>query len=190
MTLGCHQKLLLENTRRRWPFGFKGQLEMSSDPVDDLRFFDKRDDSHLATACGTTKRIHFIDLANHLGPLLTSLGMTRRTEPAGFAGKHQEALFPTVWAPDAGKSAHRIAAVEITLDHLLDHRTEIAILLLEPILIFLKKPLKIIKKHPVKNRMFRMTLAVDPCHGRGHDSRNGPGGRNKPQRPDTPGMLK
>jgi len=70
MPLGCHQKLLLENTRRRWPFGFKGQLEMSNDPVDDLRFFDKRDDSHLATACGTTKRIHFIDLANHLGPAL------------------------------------------------------------------------------------------------------------------------
>lgn len=37
--------------------------------------------------------------------------------------------------------------------------------------------------------MFRMTLAVDPCHGWGHDSRYGPGGRNKPQRPDTPKNL-
>jgi len=48
----------------------------------------------------------------------------------------------------------------------LDHRTEIAVLLLEPILIFSKEPLKIIKEYPIKNRMFRMPLVVDSCHGR------------------------
>ena len=50
-------------------------------------------------------------------------------------------------------------------------------------------PVKIIKEHPVKNRVFRMTLAVDPWHSREADSRNGPGGRNEPQRLDIPGKL-
>jgi len=54
--------------RRRWPVSFKGQLEVGGDPVDDLRFFDKRDDSHLATTGGAQQRVNFIDLANHLGP--------------------------------------------------------------------------------------------------------------------------
>jgi ankyrin repeat protein len=34
--------------RGRRSLGFKGQLEMADDPVDCLRFFDKRDDSHPA----------------------------------------------------------------------------------------------------------------------------------------------
>jgi hypothetical protein len=54
--------------RRRRPFGLKGQLEMTDDPVDRLRFFDERDDSHPAATSGTTKRIHLVDLADHLGP--------------------------------------------------------------------------------------------------------------------------
>jgi len=37
---------------------------------------------------------------------------------------------------DAGKSAHGIAAVEILLDDILDHRTEVPVLPLEPVLIF------------------------------------------------------
>jgi len=72
--------------------------------------------------------------------------MAGRTKAACLTEKHQEPLFPTVRAPDAGKAAHRIAAVEIFLNDILDHRTEIAILLLEPILIFLKEPLEIIKE--------------------------------------------
>ena len=71
---------------------------------------------------------------------------------------------------NAGKAAHGVAAVQILLDHILDHRTETAILLLETILIFSKEPLKIIKEYPIKNRVFRMMLAVDPCHGREDDS--------------------
>jgi len=50
-------------------------------------------------------------------------------------------------------------------------------------------PVEIIKEHPIKNRVFWMTLAVDPWHSREDDSRNGPGSRKEPQRPDTPGML-
>ena len=93
--------------------------------------------------------------------------MAGRIESARLAGKHRQALFPTVGAADAGKPAHRIAAVGIALDNILDHRTEIPVLLLETRLIFPKEPLEIIKEHPVKHRVFRMTLAVDPCHGRG-----------------------
>jgi hypothetical protein len=75
-------------------------------------------------------------LPHPLTPLLSSLSMTGGTESACLAGKHQEPLFPTVRAPNAGKAAHRIAAVEILLNDILDYRTEIPELLLEPILIF------------------------------------------------------
>ncbi len=40
--------------RRRWTFGLKCQFEMTDNPIDRLRFFDKRDDSHL-TATGRTE---------------------------------------------------------------------------------------------------------------------------------------
>jgi hypothetical protein len=51
---------------------------------------------------------------------------------------------------DAGKAAHRIAAIQVLLDDILDYRTEIAMLLLETILIFLKELLEIIEEHPIK----------------------------------------
>jgi len=52
----------------RWPCSFKCELEMADDPVDDLRLFDKRDDSHLASTRGAQQRIKFIDLADYLDP--------------------------------------------------------------------------------------------------------------------------
>jgi hypothetical protein len=76
-----------------------------------------------------------------------------------------------------------ITAVEILLDNTLDHRTEITILLLEPMLIFSEEPLKIVKEYPVKHRVFRMTLAIDPCHGREDDSQNGPGAKKSLKNP-------
>jgi len=109
-------------------------------------------------------------LPHPLSPLLTALGMTRRAESACLAGKHKQALFLAVGTPDAGKPAHRIAAVKVLLHNLLDDWPEEAVLLLEPILIFTKEPLEIVKKHAVKHRVLRMTLAVDPCHGREDDS--------------------
>jgi hypothetical protein len=51
------------------------------------------------------------------------------------------------------------------------------LLLLETGLIFTKEPLEIIKEHPVKHCVFRMTLAVNPCQGREDDSQNGPGAK-------------
>jgi hypothetical protein len=47
---------------------------------------------------------------------------------------------------------------------------EVPVLLLETIFIFPEEPLEIVKEHPVKHRVFRMTLAVDPCYGREDDS--------------------
>jgi len=67
--LGCYQGFLLDNLRRRRPFSLKGQLEIADGPVNGLGFFDKRDDSHLASA--------------------------GRIETTGFAGKHEE--MPHIW---------------------------------------------------------------------------------------------
>jgi len=96
--------------------------------------------------------------------------MAGRTESTCIAGKHKQPLFPTVGTPDAGKATHRIAAVKILLDNILDYRTEVPVLLLKTILVFTKEALKIIKEHPVKHRVFQMTLPVDPSHGREDDS--------------------
>jgi len=53
-----------------------------------------------------------------------------------------------------------------------------AIVYLVPILIFQKKWLKIMEEYTVKCCMLRVTLAVDPAHGRDSDSRNVPGRRD------------
>jgi len=66
----------------------------------------------------------------------THLSSAERTETTGFAGKHEEVLFPTVWTADAGKPAHRIATVEILLKNIIDDRPEEAVLLLEAALVF------------------------------------------------------
>jgi hypothetical protein len=71
----------------------------------------------------------------------------------------------------------------------LDYRAEIPVLLFETFLIFTKEPLKIIKEHPVKHRVFRMMLPVDPCHGREDDSQNGPGTKKSLKDPISPGNL-
>jgi len=109
-------------------------------------------------------------LPHPLSPFLPAFCMTRWTESACLAGKHKQALLPTVGTPDAGKPTHRIAAVKVLLYNILDDWPKEAVLPLETILVFTKEPLKIIKEYPIKSRMFRMTLAVDPCHGRGDDS--------------------
>jgi len=45
---------------------------------------------------------------------------------------------------------------------------------LKAVLIFQKELLKIIEEHTVKHCALRMTLAIDPAHGRDSDSRNTP----------------
>jgi hypothetical protein len=51
----------------------------------------------------------------------------------------------------------------MTCGHLLDDRTEIAVRFLET-LVFRDEALKMMEKHPVENRAFRMTRAVDSRH--------------------------
>ena len=40
----------------------------SSIPINDLRVFDEGDDTHLASAGRTNKRVYLINFADHLGP--------------------------------------------------------------------------------------------------------------------------
>jgi hypothetical protein len=84
------------------------------------------------------------EILPHPLPLfLPALGMAGGTEPACLAGKHKQALFPAVGTPDAGKATHRIAAVKILLDNILDDWPKEAVPLIETILVFTKEPLKI-----------------------------------------------
>ncbi|MEA2005245.1 MAG: hypothetical protein U9O50_03170 [Acidobacteriota bacterium] len=100
--------------------------------------------------------------------------MTRWTKSACLSGKHEQPLFPAVRTPDAGKPTTRIAAVEITLHHLLDDRAEEAVLLLETRLIFLKELVKVMEEHPVEHGALRMTGPINSCHNRNIDSGNRP----------------
>jgi len=44
--LGCPHEFLLENPRRRWPFSFKGQLEMADDPFHFSIVVEEDDNAH------------------------------------------------------------------------------------------------------------------------------------------------
>jgi hypothetical protein len=63
----------------------------------------------------------------------------------------------------------------MTYDDILDDRTEIALCLLETLLVFRDEPLEMMEKHSIENRAFRMTWAVDSRHIREEESRNAPG---------------
>ena len=88
----------------------------------------------------------------------------RRTEPPGLAGKHQKMLRPAVPTADPGEPAARIAAVEILLDDLLDDGTEIAVRLLETLLVLRDETLEMMEQHPVEDGAFRMARTVDSRH--------------------------
>jgi hypothetical protein len=83
--------MLLNNTRRRRPYGLECQLEMTDDSVDGFRFFNKRDEAHLASAGWSQKGINFINLGDHLCPafdrhvslvVFNNGGMRRRLMPS------------------------------------------------------------------------------------------------------------
>jgi len=109
-------------------------------------------------------------LLHPLAPLLASFGMAGGAESASLAGKHEEALLPTVHTPDASKSTHRIAAIKILLNNILNDGTEIAVLSLKPVFVFSEKLLEVMKDHLIKNSMFRMPLTIDSCHSREENS--------------------
>jgi len=56
------------------------------------------------------------------------------------AGKHKKMFRPAARAPDPGESAAGIGAVKIFFDDVLDDRSEITIVPLEPALVFRDEP--------------------------------------------------
>jgi hypothetical protein len=73
-----------------------------------------------------------------------------------------------------GESAFRVAAIKITLDHVLDDRPEIAMLPLEPALILAQEPVEMMEQNPVEDGPLWMSRAIDSRHGGRKASRNGP----------------
>jgi hypothetical protein len=73
-------------------------------------------------------------------------------------------LRPAVPTADPGEPAARIAAVEILLDDLLDDGTEIAVRLLETLLVLRDETLEMMEQHPVEDGAFRMARTVDSRH--------------------------
>jgi hypothetical protein len=61
------------------------------------------------------------------------------------AEKRQQAFRTTLGTSDAGKSAVRVAAVEVAFHHFLDDGTEEPVLLLETIFIFCKESIEAMK---------------------------------------------
>ena len=112
-----------------------------------------------------------------LAPFLDPLGVTRRAESSSAAREHAEPLLPAVGTSDAGESAARIAAVEITLDHLLDDRPEKTILPFETVFIFGQEPLEMMEKRPVETGPLRMSRTIGSPHGRREAPGNGPTSR-------------
>jgi hypothetical protein len=76
--------------------------------------------------------------------------------------KVYSSLPSTLWTPDISKPAARIATVKMLLNNILDGGTEITILYLKPALEFPEKLLEATKDHPIKNSVFRITLAIAP----------------------------
>jgi hypothetical protein len=100
--------------------------------------------------------------------------MTRWAESPCPAREHNEPLLGAVGTSDAGEPAAGIAAVKILLDHLLNDRSEKAVLPLETVFIFGLEPLEMMEKHPVENGPLRMAGTIDSRHSRRMVSRNGP----------------
>lgn len=73
-------------------------------------------------------------------------------------------LGPAARTADPVESAAWIAAVKILLDDVLDDRTEIAVRLIETLLVLRDEALKMMEQHPVENGPLRMTRTIDARH--------------------------
>jgi hypothetical protein len=108
--------------------------------------------------------------SHDLKPLL----MTRWAETTGAAGKHKKPFLATVGTPNAGKSAARIAAVQIALHDFLDDRPEEAVFLLETAFLLAQEALEVMEQYPVEDGPLRKSRTIDARHGGNQASRNGP----------------
>ena len=114
-------------------------------------------------------------LSDPCAPLLQPLGMTGGTEAARLARKRQQMLCPAPRAADPREPASGVAAVKILLDDILDDRTEIAISLLETLLVFRDEALEMMEQHPIEDGPLRMPRTIDSRHIGNEESRNAPG---------------
>jgi hypothetical protein len=131
-------------------------------------------------------------LPQPLTPFFQPLGMTGGTEPPGLVGKHQKMFRPAAWAPDPGKPAAGIAAIEIFFDNILDDRPEIPIFPLKTALVFRDESFKIMKEHPIEDCLLRMTRAIYSCHSRNVKSRIEPCScdrQNQAERPQLKSFM-
>ena len=62
----------------------------------------------------------------------------------------------------------------MTCGHILDDRTEEAVLLLKAALVFGQELIEVVEQHPIKDSPLRMSRTIDSCHGGRMASRNGP----------------
>jgi hypothetical protein len=79
-----------------------------------------------------------------------------------------------VRAADPGETGARIAAVDVALDDLPDHRPEMAVLLLKAALVDRQEPVEVMEQDPVEDRALRMARTVDSRHIGRADSRSVP----------------
>ena len=105
-------------------------------------------------------------LPHPLPPLFQTLGMAAWAKSSCSAAKFQEKLSAAVSAPNPGKPAARIAAIEVALHHFLDDRPKEPVLSLEVHLIIRKESLEMMEQHPVEHGALRMSGAVDSCHSK------------------------
>jgi len=128
-------------------------------------------------------------LSHPLTPLFTAFGMTGGAEAAGLAGKHKKPFSPAIRTSDPHKPTLWIAAVQVLVYHFLNNRPQVTIVFFKSVLIFQKEWFIIMEEDAVKNCAFRMTLAIDPAHGRKDDSRNGPDCGKRPCSPGVPELY-
>ena len=87
--------------------------------------------------------------------------------------KQSYALYTKLW------DHHSLSGFVMTYGHFLNNGLQVTKVSFKPVLIFQKKCLKIMEEDTVKQGALRMTLAINPAHGRDSDSRNVPGRRNE-----------
>jgi len=96
---------------------------------------------------------------------------------------------PAARAPNPGKPAAGIAAVEVLFDDPFDDRTEKAIFALKTLLIFRQEALEMMEKHPVEDGLLWMTRTVEPGHIVNEESRNAPGTESRADSRDSAKKL-
>jgi hypothetical protein len=100
-------------------------------------------------------------LPQPLPPFLKPLGVAGRAEASGPTGETKKKFSLAGGTTNPGKTTLGIAAVKKAVDDFLDDRPEIAICLLETLLVLLQEAFEMIEQYPVENGPLWMTDAID-----------------------------